>query len=227
MPPAPGSKRPSPRSKPTRSTRSSGPGLYGSFLGRPIKGFVAGLTLLAGLILLAACANLGSLFAARTADRSREVALRLALGSSRNRILRQLMTEATIVSILGGILGLAGSVLLLHRLAAWRPFGQFPINVPVTPDAKVYVIALVLAIVSGFLFGIVPVRQVLRANPYEIVKAGIDRFRRPPPYPARRAAGPPDRNLRRARHLVAGRRSRPRALAQQPLRLRAAWRHDR
>ena len=148
------------------------PGLYGSFLGRPIKGFVAGLTLLAGLILLAACANLGSLFAARTADRSREVALRLALGSSRNRILRQLMTEATIVSILGGILGLAGSVLLLHRLAAWRPFGQFPINVPVTPDAKVYVIALVLAIVSGFLFGIVPVRQVLRANPYEIVKAG-------------------------------------------------------
>ena len=148
------------------------PGLYGSFLGRPIKGFIAGLTLLAGLILLAACANLGSLFAARTADRSREVALRLALGSSRNRILRQLMTEATLVSMLGGLLGLALSVLLLHRLAGWRPFGQFPINVPVTPDAKIYVIALVLALVSGFLFGIIPVRQVLRANPYEIVKAG-------------------------------------------------------
>jgi predicted permease len=148
------------------------PGLYGSFLGRPIKGFVAGLTLLAGLILLAACANLGSLFAARAADRSREVALRLALGSSRNRILRQLMTEATLVSIFGGGLGLAGSVLLLQRLAGWRPFGRFPINVPVTPDAKVYMIALGLAVVSGFLFGMVPVRQVLRANPYEIVKAG-------------------------------------------------------
>jgi predicted permease len=59
------------------------PGLYGDYLGRPIRAFMTGLMVLAGLILLAACANLGSLFAARAADRSREVALRLALGSSR------------------------------------------------------------------------------------------------------------------------------------------------
>ncbi len=148
------------------------PGLYGNFMGRPVKGFVTGLTLLAGLILLAACANLGSLFAARAADRSREIALRLALGSSRTRILRQLMSEATMVSLIGGVLGLAASIVLLHRLAGWQPFGRFPINVPVTPDARVYVVALALAVVSGFLFGIVPVRQVMRANPYEIVKAG-------------------------------------------------------
>ena len=56
------------------------PGLYGDYLGRPVRAFMTGLMLLAGLILLAACANLGSLFAARAADRSREVALRLALG---------------------------------------------------------------------------------------------------------------------------------------------------
>jgi len=134
--------------------------------------FVTGLMVLAGLILLAACANLGSLFAARAADRSREVALRLALGSNRRRILRQLLTEAVLISLMGGAVGLAGSVALLKQLSVWRPFPVAPLVIPVSPDARVYVVALALALVSGFLFGIVPVRQVLRANPYEIVKAG-------------------------------------------------------
>ena len=146
------------------------PGLYGNRFGGPVRGFVTGLMVLAGLILLAACANLGSLFAARTADRSREVALRLALGASRNRILRQLLTEAVLISLAGGALGLWVSIALLRGLSAWHPMPRFPINVPVIPDANVYAMALVLALVSGFLFGIVPVRQVLRANPYQIVK---------------------------------------------------------
>jgi predicted permease len=148
------------------------PGLHGDFLGGPTRTFLTGLMLLSGLILLAACANLGSLFAARAADHSREVALRLALGSSRNRILRQLFTESLLLSLAGGILGLVGSVALLRRLSVWQPFPQFPLHVPVNPDANVYLVALVLAFVSGVLFGIVPVRQILRANPYEIVKAG-------------------------------------------------------
>ena len=140
--------------------------------GTAVHQFATGLTVLAGLILLAACANLGSLFAARAADRSREVALRLALGSSRRRILRQLLTESLLISMLGGIVGLAGSVVLLKQLSVWQPIPFAPIHLPVTPDAKVYGVALALALLSGFLFGIVPVRQVLRANPYEIVKAG-------------------------------------------------------
>jgi predicted permease len=142
-----------------------------SFTG-PTQAFVAGLMLLSGLILVAACANLGSLFAAHAADRSREVALRLALGSSRNRILRQLLTEAVLISLAGGALGLLGSVALLRRLSTWQPFDGAPVHLPVSPDARLYVVALILALLSGFLFGIVPVRQVLRANPYEIVKAG-------------------------------------------------------
>ncbi|MGC2619769.1 MAG: ABC transporter permease, partial [Acidobacteriaceae bacterium] len=148
------------------------PGLYGDYLGRPVKAFMAGLMLLTGLILLAACANLGSLFAARAADRSREVALRLALGSSRRRILRGLFTEAVMISLAGGAVGLAGSVALLRAMTAWRPFPMWPIHLSVNPDPDVYVAAVLLAVVSGLLFGAVPVRQVLRTNPYEVIKAG-------------------------------------------------------
>jgi predicted permease len=148
------------------------PELMGDFIGKAARAFVAGMMLLAGLILLAACANLGSLFAARAADRAKEVALRLALGSSRNRIMRQLLTEATMISLIGGLVGLAGSIALLPWLSAWQPLPDFPINVPVNPDATVYGVALLLALVSGLLFGMVPVRQVLRADPYQVIKSG-------------------------------------------------------
>jgi predicted permease len=148
------------------------PSLYGDYLGRPVRAFMTGLMLLAGLILLAACANLGSLFSARAADRSREVALRLALGASRTRILRQLFTEAVLLSLMGGAVGLWGSVVLLSGLSVWQPFARWPIHVPVNPDANVYAVALLLTLASGFLFGAVPVRQVLHTDPYVVVKSG-------------------------------------------------------
>jgi macrolide transport system ATP-binding/permease protein len=143
------------------------PGLAGDMLGRPVHAFVAGLMLLSGLILLAACANLGSLFSARAEDRSREVALRLALGSSRMRILRQLLTEAVLVSLAGGAAGLAGSFALLRALGAWQPVPDKPIRLAVSPDAHTCIFALLLALASALLFGMVPVRQVLRSSPYQ------------------------------------------------------------
>lgn len=148
------------------------PSLYGERLGHPMRAFLSALMLLALLILIAACANLGSLFAARAADRSREVALRLALGARRMRILRQLFTEALLVSAAGGALGICGALLLLRSLRTWQPFPQWPINVPVTPDANVYGVAVLLIVISGLMFGAVPVRQVLHTDPYQIVKAG-------------------------------------------------------
>jgi predicted permease len=148
------------------------PGLLGNMLGRPVRAFVVGLMLLAGLILLAACANLGSLFAARAADRSREFALRLALGSTRRHILRQLLSEAILVALMGGVVGIAGSVVLLRGLSVWQPISTIPINLPVHPDALTYTVALLLAIGSGLLFGLVPVRQVLNADPWQVVKTG-------------------------------------------------------
>jgi len=148
------------------------PGLVGDMLGGPARAFMAGLMLLSGLILLAACANLGSLFAARTADRAKETALRLALGSRRGLILRQMLTEAVLVSLVGGALGLAGGVLILHVLSAWQPIPDIPINVPVNPDAWTYAVALILALGSGLLFGIMPVRQVMRADPWQVIRTG-------------------------------------------------------
>jgi predicted permease len=149
------------------------PGLIGDMLGGPARAFMAGLMLLAGLILLAACANLGSLFAARASDRAKEVALRLALGSRRGLILRQLLTEAMAVSVAGGAIGLAGGVVILHALSAWQPIPDIPINIPVNPDVRTYVVALLLAIFSGFLFGIVPVRQVMRSDPWQMIRTGV------------------------------------------------------
>ncbi len=138
----------------------------------PVHGFVAALMALAALILLAACANLGSLFAAHASDRAKEVALRLALGSTRRRILGQLLTEAVLIALAGGSLGILGGMPLLQRLSTWQPFAGAPIHIPVTMDFRIYAVALALSLMSGSLFGIVPVRQVMRSNPYEVVKAG-------------------------------------------------------
>jgi predicted permease len=148
-------------------------GLLGDTIGAPVRAFLSGLMALAGLILLAACANLGSLFAARAADRSKEVALRLALGSRRGRILRQLLTEALLVSVAGGVVGIAGSVVILHGLSVWQPISSVPIQIPVNPDLRTYLVALALSLVSGLLFGLVPIRQVLRADPWQTIRSGM------------------------------------------------------
>ena len=161
-----------PQSDQGMQIRLARPGLVGDTLGRPVRAFLGGVMLLAALILLATCANLGSLFAARAADRSREMAIKLALGSTRGRILRQLLTEAVVVSLVGGALGVEGAAMLLRWLSGWQVIPNSPIQVPVNPDTTTYVVALLLSIVSGVLFGVTPVRQVFHTDAYQLVKAG-------------------------------------------------------
>src|SRR5215467_5375236 len=114
------------------------PGLQGD-AGDVVRGFLYSVTGLALLVLVAACANLASLFAARTADRSRELAMRVALGASRWRLVRQLMTEAMVLSTLGGAAGVVIAGLLLRVLIQWQSHGHLAVSV----DARVYAAALI------------------------------------------------------------------------------------
>ena len=148
------------------------PGLMGDMFGDPARSFLAGIMLLAFLVLLAACANLASLFAARTADRSRELAIRLAIGSSRWQVLRQLLAEAVLLSVLGGALGTLFSTNLLNALTHWQPFPEFPVHVTVSPDPKVYSVALLLSVGSGVLWGLVPMRQIWTTDSAQVMKSG-------------------------------------------------------
>jgi predicted permease len=148
------------------------PGLMGDFLGDPVRSFLASMMLLAFLVLVAACTNLASLFAARTADRSRELAIRLAVGSSRWRLLRQLVLEALVISGIGGVLGTVFSRSLLSALTRWQPFPELPVHVTVNSDPRVYLMALVLSVGSGMAFGLVPIRQVWATNSAQIMKSG-------------------------------------------------------
>jgi predicted permease len=147
----------------------------------PTKKGLLGILLLAGLILLAACANLASIFAARAADRAGELAVRMAIGASRWIVLRQLLAEAVLVSLMGGLLGSLFARELLQSLSSWQPFGDFPTRLLVAPDAAVYLVAIGLSLASGIFFGLLPARQVWRTDVVQAIKTGyvwMESFRR-------------------------------------------------
>ncbi len=149
------------------------PGLVGDFLGGPIRGFLAGVMGLAGIVLLAACANLGSLFAARTADRTREIAIRMAIGSSRWRILRQVLVEALVISIFGGACACVLAWMALSGLASWHPPTKFPIKfLVVMPQPSLILMAFLISVLTGVLFGVMPLRQIFKTDPNEAIKSG-------------------------------------------------------
>jgi predicted permease len=148
------------------------PGLMGDSLGAPMRAFLLGIMLMALLVLLAACANLASIFAARAADRSRELAIRIAIGSSRWYLMRQLLAESIIVALIGGVLGTVLAASLLQALSRWQPIVQVPLHVIVAPDAGVYIVALILSLSSGIFFGILPARQIWRIEAAQAMKTG-------------------------------------------------------
>jgi predicted permease len=149
------------------------PGLLGDALGGPARAFLAGIMALAGIVLLAACANLGSLFAARTADRARELAIRVAIGSSRWRLLRQVLTEAFLVALMGGVCASALSWMALSGLSGWHPPTSIPIQFSVLPHLSLIFAAGLFSFVAGVLFGVLPLRQIFKADPNDAIKGCV------------------------------------------------------
>ena len=146
------------------------PGLFGDQLGGVAQSFLFGILLLALLTLAAACVNLASLFAARTADRGRELAVRIAIGSTRWRVLRQVLAEAVLLSAAGGAAGMYACAALLRRLSVWRPIAEYPIHVTIAADARVYGLAVLLAAASGVLPALLTARPIWKTDAMQAMK---------------------------------------------------------
>jgi predicted permease len=149
------------------------PGLMGDFFGPATRAFLSGVLGLAGIVLLAACANLGSLFAARTADRTREIAIRMAIGSSRWRIVRQILVEAIVISIFGGALACSLGWMTLTALADWHPPTDYPLGFHIVmPQPSLVLMALLVSVLAGIAFGVMPLRQIFKTDPNDAIKSG-------------------------------------------------------
>jgi predicted permease len=117
-----------------------------------------------GLVLLIACANLASLLTARAASRQREIAIRLAMGASRGRMIRQLLVESLLLSLAGGAAGVAMAVAMSQALVAFLPFVVSGYSISTTPDLRMLSFTAMLSLITGAAFGLVPAWQSTRPD---------------------------------------------------------------
>ena len=152
--------------------RAEGIGLYRG-VGKallPVFTFIGFLSVVAGFILFISCANLAGLLLARAAARGQEIAVRLALGAGRGRLLRQLLTESLVLALLGGGVGLVlatGLTSAVSRMAIELPF---PIDLNLAPDRRVFAYTFGVSVLCALFFGLAPARRASRMSVVDSIK---------------------------------------------------------
>jgi predicted permease len=128
------------------------------------------LMCMVGLVLLIACANVANLLIARGFMRQREIAVRLSLGSSRGRLVRQLLVESLLLSFIGGIAGLVLAVALTRALIGLVPVDGQPLLITPYPDLRILAFTFALTFATGIVFGLLPALRASRPDPWTTLK---------------------------------------------------------
>jgi predicted permease len=148
----------------------------------PVVGFLGLLLVLAALVLLIASANVANVLLARASARGKEIAIRLAIGAGRGRLIRQLVTESVLLFLVGGVGGTLLAVWATRGLGALRPPVSLPIELDFHVDLRVLAVALAVTLVTGLIFGLAPALQSTKPNLTRALKdepgtARVGRFR--------------------------------------------------
>jgi predicted permease len=147
-----------------QSIRLDAPGFILPDLRGAVVSFTWVMMAAVGLVLLVTCTNLAGLMLARATDRRKEIAIRLAMGANRFRLIRQLLTESVLLSLLGGVAGLLLAFWILRVLLALKPPIDFPLALDVSVDWRVLLFSLGVSLAAGVLFGLAPALQATRPN---------------------------------------------------------------
>jgi predicted permease len=147
-----------------QSIKIDAPGFILPDLRGAVVNFTWVLMAAVGLVLLVTCTNLAGLMLARATDRRKEIAIRLAMGANRLRLIRQLLTESVLLAFAGGAVGVLLAVWILKMLLALKPPIDFPLALDVSVDWRVLLFSLAVSAAAGVIFGFAPALQATRPN---------------------------------------------------------------